>query len=69
MNTYLFELHYQNSNLTAGFNYHRELFACDADAMVHARKVLKEGKRDVNAFLISVYRKQNGHFKHVVSYQ
>ena len=69
MKTYLFELHFQKSDLQAGFDYHREMMECDADAMKCARDILREGKRDVNAFLISLYVKRHGDWKKVVSYQ
>ncbi len=61
---YLFELHYPSNS-----NFHKESFECDADAMEHGRKVLNEGKRDVNAFLVSVYRRTNYDWKQIVSYQ
>lgn len=69
MKKYLFELHFQNKDLTYNANYHQEHFECDADAMIRAREILKEAKRDVNAYLISVYCKHHGDWKLVVSYQ
>ena len=68
MKTYLFELHFQEKNLQAGFNYQRMMFECDADAMKRARDILREGKRDVQAFLISLYVNR-GDWKHIISYQ
>ena len=65
MKRYLFELH-----CTTGTNYHHEMFECNADAQVRARKILTEAKRDANAFMISVYGKNNvGDWKYIVSYQ
>ena len=69
MKTYLFELHYQKSDLQSGFNYHREMFECNADAMQRAREILREGKRDVNAFLICVFVLNRGDWKKIVAYQ
>ena len=65
MKRYLFELHCVTKT-----NYHHEMFECDADAQIRARKILGEGKRDANAFMISVYGKnKSGDWKHIVSYQ
>lgn len=65
MKRYLFELICDD-----GINYHQELFECDADAMIRAREILKEGKRDANAFVISVYKKNKScDWKHIISYQ
>lgn len=65
MKRYLFELHCVNET-----NYHHEMFECDADAQIRAREILREAKRDVNAFIISIYQKNNsGDWKHIVSYQ
>jgi hypothetical protein len=69
MKSYLFEIHFQNTNLTAGFNFHREMFECHADAQVHARKIFAEAKRDVNAFLIQVYVKNRNDWKLIAAYQ
>lgn len=65
MKRYLFELHCVNDT-----NYHHEMFDCDADAMIRSREILREGKRDMQAFLISVYCKNKlGDWKLIVSYQ
>ena len=65
MRKYLFELH-----CIGDTNYHHEMFECDVDAMMRGREILKEGKRDNVAFMISVYGKNAaGDWKHIVSYQ
>jgi len=65
MKRYLFGLHCQGV-----VNYHEEMFECDADAQIRARKILNEGKRDANAFMISVYRIHNSvDWRLIVSYQ
>ena len=46
MKWYLFELCYQNKDLTAGTDFHKELLANSSDAKARAIKVLQEGKRD-----------------------
>lgn len=50
-------------------NEHTEYFECDADAMVRAREILKESKRDGCGLQIDVYRKNIHTWHHVVSYQ
>lgn len=69
MEWYLFELCYQNKDLTAGTNFHKELLANSSDAKARAIKVLREGKRDCNAYLITLYGKHKGDWKKIVSYQ
>jgi hypothetical protein len=69
MEWYLFELCYQNKDLTAGTNFHKELLANSSDAKARAIKVLQEGKRDYNAYLITLYGKHRGDWKKIVSYQ
>ena len=65
MKRYLFELHCVNETV-----YHHEMFGCDADAMIRSREILKEGKRDKLAFMISLYAKnKSGDWKVIVSYQ
>jgi hypothetical protein len=69
MEWYLFELCYQNKDLTAGTNFHKELLANSSDAKTRANKVLQEGKRDCNAYLVTLYGKHRGDWKKIVSYQ
>ena len=69
MEWYLFELCYQNKDLTAGTDFHKELLANSSDAKAHAIKVLQEGKRDCNAYLVTLYGKHRGDWKKIVSYQ
>ena len=69
MKRYLFGLHYQQNNLQSATNYHEEMFECDADAMQRAREILREGKRDVNAYLVSVYGMRKGNWLNIVNYQ
>ena len=69
MEWYLFELCYQNKYLKAGTNFHKELLANSSDAKARAIKVLQEGKRDCNAYLITLYGKHRGDWKKIVSYQ
>lgn len=69
MEWYLFELCYQNKDLTAGTNFHKELFADIADAKVRAIKILQEGKRDCNAYLVSLYAKHKGDWLKIASYK
>lgn len=65
MKRYLFELHCLTET-----RYHNEMFQCDADAQIRARKILTDAKRDKVGFLISLYGKNNsGDWKHIVSYQ
>ena len=47
MDWYLFELCYQNKDLTAGTNFHKELLANSSDAKARAIKVLQEAKEIV----------------------
>lgn len=69
MEWYLFELCYQNKDLTAAKDFHEEMFANSNDAKARAIKVLQEGKRDCNAYFISLYVKHRGDWKKIVSYQ
>lgn len=68
MEKYLFGLSYYEHGHKET-NYHDESFECDADAMVRARKILQEGKRDCDAHIISLWRFEGENLKHVVSYQ
>jgi hypothetical protein len=65
MKRYLFELHCVNETV-----YHHEMFECDADAQIRARKILNDSKRDGVGFMISLYSKNKaGDWHHIVSYQ
>jgi hypothetical protein len=55
--------------LTAAKDFHEELFANSNDAKARAIKVLQEGKRDCNAYLVTLYGKHRGDWKKIVSYQ
>lgn len=68
MKRYLFGMSYYGHGRTET-SYHEESFECDADAMVRARKILHEGKRDCDAYLISLWRFEGENMRHVVSYQ
>lgn len=48
---------------------HEESFECNADAMIRARAILAESKRDKVGLQIDLYEKNGGSWKHVVSYQ
>jgi hypothetical protein len=64
MKEYLFVVHYVKDGRGAT-EKHTENFSCDADAMVRGREILKEAKRDINAYMVSVHRLER---IHVVSY-
>lgn len=68
MKKYLFGLSYCG-HVHTETNYHVKSFECDADAMVRARKILQEGKRDCDAHIISLWRFEGENLKHVVSYR
>ena len=67
MKKYLFELHFQNKDLTYNADYHFEFFENFDDVRKRAKNILKEGRRDLNAYLLSVYCKAHGDFKLVMS--
>ena len=69
MERYLFELHCQNTDLTYFAEYHQEMFESGSDAKIRAQKILKDGKRDKVAYSISVYRKNHGDWKLLVTLQ
>lgn len=64
MKKYLFVIHYVKDGRGV-FKKHTESFDCDADAMERGREILKEAKRDINAYMVSVHRLER---IHVVSY-
>ena len=68
MKSYLFALWY-TVNGHNDVDCHEENFACNADAMIRARKILEEGKRDCNAFMISLYEKNGLDWRNIVNYQ
>lgn len=68
MKRYLFTVWYNENGMQHNPS-HEEMFRCDADAMVRARAILNDTKRDVNAFQIDLYGKRGNDWKHIVSYQ
>lgn len=68
MERYLFELHCQNSDLTYSAEYHQEMLE-PGSAKIRAQQILKDGKRDKVAYSISVYRKNHGDWKKLVTLQ
>ena len=64
MKKYLFVIHYVKDGRGA-VKKHTEEFSCDADAMVRSREILREAKRDINAYMVSVHRLER---IHVASY-